>query len=49
MSEQLLSGEGAIWVQPDGPNTETFYLGCHVLGDIDEPRGDLSLKYCPDP
>jgi photosystem II stability/assembly factor-like uncharacterized protein len=49
MGDQLLAGEGAIWVQPDGPNTTPYYLGCHTLGDIDEPRGDLNLLYCPDP
>ena len=37
----VLAGEGAIWVQPDGPNTELMYLGCHELGDIEEPLGDV--------
>lgn len=44
-----LAGEGAIWVQPKGPNTEPKYLGCHEMGDIDEPVGDIKLFYCPDP
>src|SRR3990172_7568533 len=42
----VLAGEGAIWVQPDGPNTELVYLGCHELGDIEEPLGDVRLLYC---
>lgn len=51
MAEQhhFVAGEGALWVQPDGPNTAPQYLGCHLLGDVDEPRGDTELIYCPDP
>lgn len=48
MSESYLAGNGAIFVQPLGPNTEPKYLGCHALGDVDEPQGDLTLVYCPD-
>lgn len=44
-----LAGEGVLWVQPDGPNTEPKYLGCHTLGDLSEPLGDVTLLYCPDP
>lgn len=46
-NKYVLAGEGAIWVQPDGPNTQPKYLGCHELGDIDEPLGDVKLLYCP--
>lgn len=50
MSESyILAGEGAIWIQPNGPNTEPKYLGCHEIGDVDEPIGDIKLMYCPDP
>jgi len=42
----VLAGEGAIWAQPAGPNTELVYLGCHELGDIEEPLGDVRLLYC---
>lgn len=49
MAEKYLAGSGALWVQPDGENTEPLYLGCHTLGDVDEPLGDLTLLYCPDP
>lgn len=44
-----LAGDGALWVQPNGPNTEPKYLGCHQLGDLTEPVGDVTLMYCPDP
>lgn len=49
MSDFYLAGQGAIWVQPDGPNTEPKYLGCHSLLSIDVPKGDVTLYYCPDP
>ena len=49
MGDFALAGEGAIWVQKDGPNTEPKYMGCHETGDISEPRGDVKLYYCPDP
>ena len=49
MTTTLKAGEGAIWIQPDGPNTECYYLGCHNLADIARPRGDKTLKYKPDP
>ena len=50
MSEDYFTGDmGSLWVQPDGPNTEPQYLGCHDLGDITEPGGDVTKRYCPDP
>lgn len=45
----FLAGEGTLWIQPNGPNTKPVYLGCHALGDVEEPLGDLNLVYCPDP
>lgn len=48
MSHHFVSGEGALWAQRDGPNTVPVYLGCHQLGDVDQPEGDLELIYCPD-
>ena len=49
MSEDYFTGDmGSLWVQPDGPNTEPQYLGCHDLGDITEPGGDITKRYCPD-
>lgn len=48
MSDSFKAGEGALWVQPSGPNTPPQYLGCHSLADIAEPKGDITLLYCPD-
>lgn len=45
----FLAGQSSIWVQPDGPNTEPKYLGCHGIADVTEPFGDVTLLYCPDP
>ena len=45
----FLAGQASIWALIDGPNTAPQYLGCHGIGDITEPRGDVTLKYCPDP
>lgn len=42
-------GQGAIWAQPDGPNTAPVYLGCHDMGDIDAPEGDITILYCKSP
>lgn len=49
MAHHYVSGEGSLWTQPLGPNTQPQYLGCHQLGDVDEPTGDVELIYCPDP
>lgn len=42
-----LAGAGAVWLQPDGPNTQPYYLGCHTLGDLDHPQGDANLVFVP--
>lgn len=49
MAYHFQAGEGALWAQIEGPNTKPVYLGCHQIGDIDEPQGDVELIYCPDP
>lgn len=49
MTTHFTAGMGALWAQVDGPNTQPAYLGCHQLGDIEEPQGDVELIYCPDP
>ena len=49
MAGNFLAGQSSVWVQPDGPNTEPKYLGCHSIGDVTEPVGDVTLLYCPDP
>jgi hypothetical protein len=48
MAHTFTSGEGALWVQRDGPNTIPVYLGCHQLNDVDKPEGDVELIFCPD-
>ena len=42
----LTSRMGALWVQPDGPNTEPKFLGCHELGDLSEAEGGVELIRC---
>ena len=49
MADFYLAGEGSLWIQNDGANTEPKYLGCHQLDSIDVPKGDVTLYYCPDP
>lgn len=49
MTHHYVAGEGALWAQVNGPGTAPVYLGCHQIGDIDEPQGDVELIYCPDP
>lgn len=50
MSEwHFTAGQAALWVQPSGPNTAPVYLGCHEVGDIEVPEGDVELITCPDP
>ena len=48
MATTFTGGQGAMFAQINGPNTQPVYLGCHQLGDIDEPSGDVELLYCPD-
>lgn len=48
MAYHFKAGESALWYQ-HGPNTEPLYLGCHELGDIEAPEGDIELIFCPDP
>lgn len=49
MDVNFLAGQSSLWIQPDGPNTEPKYLGCHGVGDLTEPFGDVTMLYCPDP
>lgn len=48
MPHHFKAGEGALYAQIDGPNTRPLYLGCHQVGDIAEPLGDITYNYCPD-
>jgi photosystem II stability/assembly factor-like uncharacterized protein len=49
MGEYFTGNNGNLFAQPDGPNTRPVPLGCHDLGDISQPEGDISQRYCPDP
>ena len=41
------SKKGSMFIQPEGPNTEVFYLGCHTLGDLTDSKGGaLTPFYC---
>jgi len=42
----LTTRNGALWVQPDGPNTEVVYLGCHGADEITETMGGIELLRC---
>lgn len=42
------SGQGSLWVQ-SAPGEDVEYLGCHSVGDIAQPFGDITYFYCPDP
>jgi len=46
MANDLTTNNGAIWVQPDGPNTQVYYLGCHGLDEIAESMGAIELLRC---
>lgn len=48
MSHHFLAGEMSMWIQRNGPNTEPIFAGCHAIGDVDRPEGDVELVYCPD-
>jgi photosystem II stability/assembly factor-like uncharacterized protein len=38
MTQAYNSRSGALWVQPGGPNSPVYFLGCHDLDAIAEPR-----------
>src|SRR5688500_12853662 len=42
----LTTRQGTLWVQPNGPNTQPYLLGCHDLGDITENAGSIELLLC---
>lgn len=48
-TKHFTGGEGSIWIQPDGPATSMTFLGCHEVASIDEPLGDYTPFFCPDP
>lgn len=48
MNHHFKGGEGALWIQRNGPGSRPVFLGCHALGDVDEPQGDTEPIYCTD-
>lgn len=49
MSDKALtSRNGALWIQPNGPSplNPVYLLGCHDLGDLTIPEGDISPLRC---
>lgn len=48
MSQVFTTKNGYLWVQPGGPNTPVYPLGCHDLDDIEESFGDTELIRCFD-
>ena len=35
ISERTFSAkDGAVWIQPDGPNQDVEFLGCHDVDDV---------------
>ncbi len=43
------SGDGSLFIQPDGVNTKVIFGGCVDIAEIDMPLGDASLWLCRDP
>ena len=46
MTQALMSSRGALFIQPSGPNTETYFLGCFDMGDLSIPEGAIELVRC---
>jgi len=46
MSDVLTTRKGALWIQPDGPNTPVYFLGCHDLGDVEDSAGESEPIRC---
>lgn len=47
--EPLKSLQISLWAQPDGPNTDMKYLGCHGITTVTKPKGTNTLNFCPHP
>lgn len=43
------TSSGSLFFQQNGPNTEPVFLGCHDVGDIEEPLGEIELDFCRRP
>jgi len=46
MVDYFTDFQGTIYVQPNGPGTETFWLPCTDLDATDAPGGDVTRAFC---
>lgn len=44
----LFAGEVVMWIQIDGPKSETILLGCHGLDSLEENLGSINIVRCRD-
>ena len=51
LNDQYLNDDlGSLFIQVDGVGPQDLsWLGCHDLGDVSKPLGDVERQYCPDP
>lgn len=49
MTNYFNNDMASLFVQLAGPNSVQNWLGCHDMGDLAEPQGDVSRTFCPDP
>jgi photosystem II stability/assembly factor-like uncharacterized protein len=49
MANILTNDMGSVFLQPAGPNGTQYWLGCHDIGDVSVPEGDITRDICPDP
>ena len=49
MSKALTSRDGAIFIQPDGPGGDVYFVDCKDLADLAFPEGGIELLRCFDP
>lgn len=45
----MTTGQGRVWLQPEGPASPFVYGGCYGMGDMAIPEGDLTPIFCPSP
>ena len=46
--QQFTANNSSLFIQPDGPATRPYYVGCHGMEDLEEARGDIDLRFCFD-
>ena len=44
MAEKAFNSRGgSLWAQLGGPGTQAAFMGCHEMGDLVEPLGDVEF------